>query len=399
VSEPLRPLAQMIWTRPIEGQPMAGRLRVATAIRAIIRAEAEVREHIVAPALDRGVAGILGALGAWVVSLVRRPLLPIQCLLYANPREVRRAVSSVDPTASVIYLDGVRTFAVLRALRRRYPAKRIVVDFDDLMSRRMAMLIKADEPLSPGYLTGRLPPALVKWVTGPVGRLIVRYERATLPAVEAVITRLADSVVLLSQKDMQELGGDGAARRATIPPMVVPTNRAPVLKPGPIRFIFAGTDSLTQNRLTIDYLIDLWRRERLGSQLVIFGRQQRRLALPANVAMAGYVEDIADAYDGQSVLVSPSFLAGGIKTKVIEAFAHGTAVIGNAVTFEAMPLVAYPLVSDGEADLLALLREPETHRSLFEQAARVGADYVRRHHAPEEVAACWREELGWGNRP
>lgn len=389
-----RPIVQMIWTRPIDGVPMAGRLRVAHAVREAVREAAEVREHIMAPAIRAGARAVLGAGWAWARSLVRGPLLPLQCLLYADGREVRRALAAIDPQASVVYLDGVRTFALLRVLRRRHPGVRIVVDLDDLMSRRMALLRASRLPLSPGYLTNALPPVLVRWLTGGLSQWVLRYEAATLPKVEAAITELADEMVLLSSADLAQLPGAGPAERHAILPGVALTNHGGALKPGPIRFIFAGTDALTQNRLTIDYLIELWRRHRPAAELVLIGRLQRNLSLPPGVRALGYIADIADAYDGHSVLLTPSFLRGGVKTKVLEAFAHGTAVIGNSVTFEAMPINGYPLVVDDEEALLALIRNPEQHRALFEDSARFGLEYVRHVHAPGDFAQKWRKVLG-----
>lgn len=388
-----RPIIQMIWTRPIDGQAMAGRLRVAIAVRAAVREVADVREHLLPPAIGSATA-MLGIAWAWFCSLFRHPVLPLQCVLYASPGAVRRAIAAIDPEATTIYLDGVRTFALLRRLRKVYPDKRIVVDLDDLMSRRVRLLREGRFPLSAGYLTAALPPTFVRWLTGGVGRMILRYEERTLPGVEAAITHLADAVVLVSSEDLTEMRGDGPATRVSILPMVTPTGRSPTLEPGPVRFIFAGTDTLTQNRLTIDYLTDLWARERPPVELVLIGRRQRTTPLPDGVRALGYIDDIADAYDGRSVLLTPSLLRGGIKTKVLEAFAHGAPVIGNAITFEAMPIGDYPLVCDGEDELIAIIRNPEAFRDRFAVAARFGFDYVQHVHAPDVFARKWRRVLG-----
>jgi len=56
-------------------------------------------------------------------------------------------------------------------------------------------------------------------------------------------------------------------------------------------------------------------------------------------------------------------IGGGVKTKVLEAFAFGAPVIGNALTFESMPLN----IAD-KAELVALLKSPDQHQALFDQA-------------------------------
>lgn len=394
-----RPVVMMIWTRPIDDQPMAGRLHIANAVREVFREVATVREHVMIPAIvDKRWSAKVGAFAAWAKSVVQRPLLPLQCSLYAGDEEIARAIAAVGPDVQTIYLDGVRTFSVLRELRNQFPDLRLIVDLDDLMSRRLQLLLKANLPLSPGHLTMHLP-RLATLLMGFLSRMIVRYEAYTLPAVEAAVTHLADLVVLLSAEDMSMLGGTGSARRETILPRVSPTSLSMLLKPDRLRFIFIGSDALTQNRLTIDYLVALWRSNRIEHELVIFGRQNRRLTLPPHVSTPGYAEDMAEIYDGRSVLVSPSFLRGGIKTKVLEAFAHGVPVIGNAATFESLALDDYPLKIDDEAVLLALLRDPEGHRAILSQAAAIGTEYLASAHAPGKFADRWAAALRGGVVP
>ena len=48
----------------------------------------------------------------------------------------------------------------------------------------------------------------------------------------------------------------------------------------------------------------------------------------------GEVEDVADFYEQIDFLLVPSFVEGGVKTKVLEAAEYGIPSIGNATTFE-----------------------------------------------------------------
>lgn len=110
------------------------------------------------------------------------------------------------------------------------------------------------------------------------------------------------------------------------------------------------------------------------------------------MVVPGYADALTDIYDGRSVLLTPSFLGGGIKTKVLEAFAYGAPVIANARTFESIDAVDYPLPPDEQA-LIELVRTPDAHLDLFRRAAAEGAAYVRRAHDPERFAALWREAM------
>jgi hypothetical protein len=161
-----------------------------------------------------------------------------------------------------------------------------------------------------------------------------------------------------------------------------------------LRFVFIGTDALRQNQLTIDALVDLWRREDIPTPLVVYGQQQRTLEKMPNVLFAGYAESIEQVYDERSILLSPSFVAGGVKTKVLEAFAYAAPVLGNSVTFEAIGIGPdYPLLIDDEAEMLPLLKEPEAFRERFERAAAIGLHLVRQHHNPTQIETAWVETV------
>ncbi len=391
----------MIWTRKLDGESMAGRLRIAHAIRAALTGWADLTLlRLPTPLTDRSLKRALRSALAFAGSLARGPVLPLQCALFASRTDHERVFAAIPVDATSIYLDGVRSYALLAYLRKRRPDLRVVVDLDDLMSRRMELLLESGQPLSPGYLTKHLPGVVKRLVMSrALGALIVQYERVTLRRIERQLAQLADVLVLLSSEDakmLRALCAQGPAPRAAIeviPPGVEP-KQAPRPLEGPVRFVFIGSDALTQNRLTIDYLVELWRRHEIETPLVFFGLQLRSLDLPPAASVAGYVDQISDVYDGRSVLLTPSMIGGGVKTKVLEAFAYGAPVIGNALTFESMPLeTAYPLNLADEAALVEILRQPQAHLALFDQAAQAGADYLARHHSPAVFAERWRRVM------
>jgi glycosyltransferase involved in cell wall biosynthesis len=389
-----RPRVAFISTRAIDEESAAGRIHIARAIRTSLEGWSDLSVHRLPSVLtDPSFGRTFDAGLAAVWSLFRQPVLPLQCAIFAAPRDVERLIDRLPPDLNAVYLDGVRSYAFMAALRRRRPDLRIINDLDDLMSRRMDLLLEVDEYLSPGYFTRHLPGPLRRLLTlKPVGKLIVLFERATLRQIERRICNLGDAVVLLSAADAQVLEGFTGGRRAEIVQIPPPSQPAVTRRPftEAMRFVFVGSDSLTQNRLTIDYLIDLWRRYKIETPLVLFGLRGRELSLPPTVLAAGYVERIEDIYDGRSVLVTPSLLGGGIKTKVLEAFAYGAPVIGNTLTFESIPIGDYPLRIDDEAGLVALLRNPKAHKAPFDKAVAHGMDYIARSHDLETFTNRWR---------
>ena len=395
---PARPKIAMISTRALDGEAMSGRLHVAHAIRAVLGESADMTSLVLPDTLTRPTPARLVSTGlAWFGALATGSALPLQCALFANRRDHRRLLSQIPKDAEAIYLDGVRSYSFLRLLRRERPDAHIVVDFDDLMSRRMALLLETHQSLSPGYLTKRLPPFLQRlMVSQGVGRLVVLFERGALIGVERRVAALADTIVLLSSEDARVFAAQlERPYRANIEVIPPPSPRVAVKNTltTPSRFVFIGSDALTQNRLTIEYLIDLWRRHAIETPLVLVGLRASTGSLPPNVTSTGYVETIADVYDGASVLLTPSLIGGGIKTKVLEAFDFGAPVIGNALTFESMDLEGYPLTVADEAWLIDLVTHPERHLDLFRSAVDFGAAYLKRQHDPEALASRWRSVM------
>lgn len=59
---------------------------------------------------------------------------------------------------------------------------------------------------------------------------------------------------------------------------------------------------------------------------------------PQNVEFLGYVEDLADFYAAQDVIVAPLLSGGGLKIKVAEAMGFGKAIVASPIAIEGMGL-------------------------------------------------------------
>ena len=392
------PRIAMVSTRELDGQAMAGRLHTAHAIRSALAEDSDLTLLVLPDVMTKPTLRRLASTAlAWLGALAEGYALPLQCALFADGDDHRRLLAAIPADAEAIYLDGVRSYSFLRRLRRARPDVHVVVDFDDLMSRRMGLLLETHQSLSPGYLTKRLPAFLQRVMVSPsLGRLIVRFERAALTGVERRVADLADVINLVSQADAQDFSAQlKAPHRATVE--VIPPPGPQVKAKTPLttvsRFVFIGSDALTQNRLTSEYLVDLWRRRAIATPLVLVGLRASTDPLPPAVTSTGYVDSIADVYDGHSVLLTPALIGGGVKTKVLEAFAYGAAVVGNALTFEAMALDDYPLNIADENRLIDLITHPERSGDLFHEAAAYGAAYLKRRHDPAVFAERWRAAM------
>jgi glycosyltransferase involved in cell wall biosynthesis len=382
-----------IWTRALDGVDNVGGVYIWRAVRGALAplgtvSQARLRNLFEQPS----VAGPGRAAWSFLLGLARGRPLPLQCAIFAaadGGRDILREAGQGD----VVYADGIRTLLLLRRLRRARPDVRIVVDFQDLMSRRFDEVLARALPLPLGYLDAMLPAALRRVLaTGLPARLLLRYEAMALRHAEREMLRIADCVALVSPVEAALLAAAEApgARRASVAAIPPPMPPAVAVAPAPPqRAVFIGSDGLMQNRLTIDHLLDLWDRARPPLDLVIYGRQKRPPRHVPGVVWAGYVRDLAEVYTPGSLLVSPTFLRGGIKTKVLEAFAHGVAVIGNPATFEGMDLPDYPFCFTDDPALVRFLANPLPRAAEIAAATIAARSLVEREYGDALFRARW----------
>jgi glycosyltransferase involved in cell wall biosynthesis len=395
-----------VWTRELDATDQVGRVKTARQIDDALQDAGIVTSRRLTNAFEepRPIRSLVSSMIALLAGLLSGRPLPLQCAIFvASARQSALLADGLD--ADVVYLDGIRTLLWLRRLRRLAPRLRIVVDFDDLMSRRYEHLSRRDLPFSLGYLERMLPRPMSRLTLAKnISRAVLWYERHALRTAEREILQLADTVVLVNCSEAAMLREIGASARqplrATI--VVVPPAAKPCeyekqstcpKQPNGWHAIFVGSDMLVQNRTAITYLLDLWSTFRIATELRIYGRQKSIWPSIPNVTFCGYVSDIAEAYKPGSILVYPCRVPGGIKTKVLEAFAYRTPVIGNALTFEGILPADYPLVIDDQADLVALLKDPASHAEDLMRATHIASAYLAQEHSPASFAIRWRQVI------
>jgi hypothetical protein len=374
-----------------------GRVHLLREIRSAVEQTASVRLLRLRTLLESpNVTDLIRAMALWLEGVLRREPMPLQCLLYARRSDISRIVSSVEVAKfQVIYVDGVRCIALTRELRKRMPGTRIVADFHDLMSRRFALLAERRLPLSLGYVGRLLPRAVVRIIEGPISRFVLDYEARTLRRAEEAMLKMVDAVTLYSSTEAELLKNDGHSswRRkvhAIVPPAEM--RSAACCSRPPFRFIFIGSDRQTQNKLSLDVLTALWAKLRPATPLHVYGSQARKPSHVSGMHWHGFVADLNEVYTPGSVLLVPAVLPGGIKTKVLEAFSFGCAVLGNPVAFEGLDIPNYPLRLP-EEDWVPYLTVPEAHAATFERASDVGRGFVAVVGSRARYAEAWETVL------
>jgi hypothetical protein len=399
-TEPRKHLAA-VWSRDVNVARLAGRTRIIAAIREQMSASYAVKNLRLQNLLETKSAGAI----AWTViralqSILSGSLPSLQCLLFCDRANHKRIARELERDApEILYLDGVRTFYFLKFLKTLKPRMRIVVDFDDLMSRRMESLAATGTSLSLGYLEDKIPAVLRGAIAGrSISKLVARYEQFALNRVENLIGQWADAVTLLSPIEGEVLRARyqrlGCKARVYVIPPAVDVIAPPQSYAAFSRFIFIGTDTLPQNKLTIQRILDLWRTNQPKAEIHIFGHMTSRWPTVGGVVFRGYAPSLADVYVEGAVLFAPGVLRGGIKTKVAEAFANGCAVIGNGISFEGFRLDNYPLLVNGDEDLHKFIAAPASYLDRMRMAAVAGQHYLRFSLSRDQFRINWDEVLG-----
>jgi hypothetical protein len=385
----------MVMTRDIPDAATNGRERTLRFIQEAIGSDIELKELKLLSVFEtRGMMPKLSALTRLIKGFVTGSPCALQVAMFSDrhhTNELAKAISTFSP--DVIYIDGIRLADQLPHISRMAQGRPIVVDFDDLMSRRARALLGAHMPLSAGYLTKFVPKSVMKLINSrAMHDALLRYEAFCLARQERDVVECADAVTLVSTTDAAALNqvlDARAMRKVHVIAPPVATVRGLMRPLHPMRFTFIGSDSQLQNRLSIDYLCDLWRRTKPDIELVIYGRMVRQYEPVANVRFAGFAPTQADVYTEHSIALCPAFLEGGIKSKVMEAIAHGCAPVGNAMAFEGLGFHDPALAMD-EAAFERFVMDPWPQMDSVLQAAGRFAAWCETEHSVAAFTASWR---------
>lgn len=389
-----KPRVLMVLTRPYTDSPTTGREKINAFVHASISQIAEIRtEHFRHILATRNLSALAKASLRFIRGLLTSPQ-PLQALLFSDRREIERVKTIVQTfKPDVVFIESERSYYLIHALCQRWPELRIICDIDDLMSRRMAEWSRHGNAISFGYMARYLPDILQKLLAGPLAGILCRYEAKTLEKIEQQLLALCEQVILLSSKEVELLRNISPAalqpKITLIPPACDPQSIKQPIEP--LRFVFIGSDALLQNRLTIEYLIELWHQHALQTPLAVYGKMTRTYPnLPIGIEFMGFAESLGSVYTEQSILLSPSFVQGGVKTKILEALEFGILPVGNSVSFEGIVSVnAYPLIND-EVQFVAFLRDPATHLEPFLNTGQKISEEVSKTLEVSKISHRWQ---------
>jgi glycosyltransferase involved in cell wall biosynthesis len=223
-------------------------------------------------------------------------------------------------------------------------------------------------------------------------RLVWQREARLLEAQEAAWCRAADLVLPISDED-------GAVLRKLAPGVPMVTIRAGGAEPAagdepappavPVCFLHLGSlDWPPCREGLLWFLREVWPlvRERIpDARLLIAGSvaDGRRADLgawhPHGVDILGYVQDLAPVADPCAALVVPMRCGGGIKIRVLTAWANGWPVAGTTGLGEGLPVrdEVNCLMADEPAALATALQRVATDGALRERLIAAGRETGR----------------------
>jgi succinoglycan biosynthesis protein ExoO len=224
----------------------------------------------------------------------------------------------------------------------------------------------------------------------------------TLDAADSVATVTADQeMALLDLADVvvaiQE--NEAAAVRARLPHkpvLVVPMGVDPAASAQPgsgSELLFVGSNTAA-NVVGLRWFFDeVWPRIRMSAPwatLTVVGNVARAfIDAPDGVEFAGVLADLNAVYARAAVVISPLTAGSGLKIKLVDALAHGKAVVATPITLQGVEEIAGGVVAQAAtpgkfaAAVVALLND-ENQRGRLGEA---GLALVRREFGLEAVCA------------
>lgn len=162
----------------------------------------------------------------------------------------------------------------------------------------------------------------------------------------------------------------------------------------PKRIVYLGADATLNVRSMLAFLQNVWpgvHAKDPAAELHVWGGICKSLdVVPDAVVLHGEVADVAEAYAGADIAINPMIEGTGLKTKTIEALAHGRAVVASPVAVEGLPLFSEVSLVPWEiarnpaewaAVLINLMSDGDRRAAMSRRAFDYARTYVRTQEA------------------
>jgi glycosyltransferase involved in cell wall biosynthesis len=252
----------------------------------------------------------------------------------------------------------------------------------------------------------------------PYLKPLAAAESRRIQRYEGMLVRTYDHTLAVSEVDKQALleavGVDGAApldsERIRVIPIAVDTQQLQPARrqPGSQNIFTLGTLHYPPNadgiRWFVEQVFPLVRQAVPAATLTIAGKNpppdfmQFESQSGGAIRVAGYVPDLDPYFDAAAVTVIPVRAGGGMRVRILEAFARGMPVVTTAVGLEGIQALPGEevLVEDSPADFAAavirLLGDPELQAQLAANGRRLAETKYDWQAVLGEMEAVYQEK-------
>ena len=217
------------------------------------------------------------------------------------------------------------------------------------------------------------------------------------PGREARLVQRFDQVLALMERDASIFRSIGVTRPIAVVPFVADAELMglsgvgagePPARPPRILFVGSeGSNNLDGIRFFRTRVLPLVRRQVPTCRFRVVGKAAGQLDAGGGVDLVGWCDRLADEYRQAAAVVVPLRMGSGLKTKTVEALAHGKALISTTIGVQGIDLVPGrdAAVSDDPAVLaqetIRILQDDGVRQSFEENARALAARLFDPHTA------------------
>ncbi|HEY8610217.1 MAG TPA: glycosyltransferase family 4 protein [Roseomonas sp.] len=268
----------------------------------------------------------------------------------------------------ILFAGRLPSAVIMQALidRGLLKAEFRFVDFDDIMSKFQERQLRTEAQMMDRQ-----------------GRLLLRFDAAYIRAAEKRIALGWNGVSVCTDEDTETLRATyPSARVVKIPNVMERDLLPPRQEDGRLNLLFVGNLGFLPNIQGLKaFMQEAWPAIRSGlpdARLTIVGLNPApeivRLSEEQGVALHRNVPEVQPFYRDSDIVLVPILIGSGTRIKILEAMAHGRAIVTTAMGAEGLDLVhgRHAMVVEDMAGfagaVIALARDPGARRRMVEEA-------------------------------
>lgn len=216
---------------------------------------------------------------------------------------------------------------------------------------------------------------------------------------EIALLNNADYIVAIQKAEAATIAEHGASKPIIVAPMAVPISAASD-EGKPDTLLFVGSKAAPNVDGLTWFLTEVWpslSTSHPNLRLNVVGSVCESVNIhPRGVSYLGLVPDLEPFYQAAGVVVSPLRVGSGLKIKLVEAMAHGKAVVATTTTLQGMEKLAGHAVrvADTASEFIASIDELVQDHEARAALGRTALSVAQRTFAPEVCYGDIRNALG-----